>query len=143
MEIGDRVRRLGFPLGKYVVVGGAMEAFGIRKANDLDIVVTSDLFDDLIRQGWKLCACERCREKQKEGSTDRILKGDGVDVLAEYSCGNEYRADTQWLIDNAAIIDGIPFVRLEELLKWKKAARREKDLKDIALIEGFLAKRQS
>ena len=140
MEISDRVRALDLPLGKYVVVGGAMEAFGIRKAKDLDIVVTEDLFQELIKKGWKLCECEKCRTKQQQGSTDRILKGDGVDILSEFSCDDRYFADTDWLIKNAAIIDGVPYIQLEELMKWKKAAAREKDLKDIILIEEFLAK---
>ena len=131
---------LGFPLGKYIVVGGAMEAFGIRKAKDLDIVVTENLFAELMQKGWKLCECEKCRAEWKLGSTDRILKGDGVDILSEYSCGDSYYADTYELIRNAAIIDGVPYVQLRELLKWKKASGREKDLKDIALIEKFLAK---
>jgi len=140
MEISDKVRALSLPLGKYVVVGGAMEAFGIRKANDLDIVVTEDLFMELLQRGRKLCECEKCQAKRQRGSTDRILKGDGVDILSEYSCGDLYYADTNELIKNAAIIDGVPYVQLEELLKWKKASGREKDLKDIVLIEEFLAK---
>ena len=118
-----------------------MEAFGIRLANDLDIVVTEDLFGELMKQGWKLCECEKCQAKWQRGSTDRTLKGDGVDILSEYSCGDLYHADTGELIKNAAIVDGVPFVQLEELLKWKKAARREKDLKDVALLEEFLTKK--
>ena len=68
MTISDRVKALGFPLGQYVVVGGAMEAFGIRPANDLDVVVTEDLFAELMRKGWKLCECEKCQIKQQQGS---------------------------------------------------------------------------
>jgi hypothetical protein len=140
MEISDRVRAVGLPLGKYVVVGGAMEAFGIRKANDLDIVVTEDLFAELMKNGWKLCDCEKCQAKQQRGSTNRMLKGEGVDIISEYSYEDTFFADTDWLIKNAAIIDGVPYVQLEELMKWKKAAGREKDQKDIVLIEEFLAK---
>jgi len=140
MNISDRVKALGLPVGKYVVVGGAMEAFGIRPANDLDIVVTEDLFNELQQKGWKLCECEKCQAEWQQGSTDRILKGDGVDILSEYSCGNLYYKDTGELIKDATVIDGVPYVQLEELLKWKKVAAREKDLKDIVLIEKFLVK---
>jgi hypothetical protein len=139
-NISNRVKALELPVGKYVVVGGTMEAFGIRSAHDLDIVVTEDLFNELQQKGRRLCECEKCQTEWKQGSTDRILKGDGVDILSEYSCGNLYRADTDELIRNATVIDGVTFVQLEELLKWKKAVAREKDLKDIVLIEGFLAK---
>ena len=63
-------------------------------------------------------------------------------VLAEYSYDDLYFANTDDLINNAVIIGDVPFVQLDELLKWKKAAAREKDLKDIVLIEKFLAKRE-
>jgi hypothetical protein len=140
MEISDKVRALGLPIGKYVVVGGAMEAFGIRKAKDLDIVVTEDLFMELMQKGWKLCECEKCQAGWQRGSTDRILKGNGVDILSEYSCDDRYFAETDWLIKNATLIDGVPYIQLEELVKWKKASGREKDLRDIILIEEFFAK---
>jgi len=42
------------------------------------------------------------------------------------------------LIDGAEIIDGLPFVKLERVLAWKKLNTREKDLKDIEVIEKFL-----
>ncbi|MEX0651862.1 MAG: hypothetical protein WD509_00220 [Candidatus Paceibacterota bacterium] len=45
MNIFERVKRLNFPFGEYVVVGGGvMEAYGLRNAGDLDIVVGSALF---------------------------------------------------------------------------------------------------
>ncbi len=46
--------------------------------------------------------------------------------------------DTPVLIENAEIIDGLAFVRLEEVLKWKKSRNKEKDQKDIELIENYL-----
>jgi len=44
------------------------------------------------------------------------------------------------LIDDAEIIDGLPFVKLEYVVKYKKQDGREKDLKDIETIEKFLLK---
>jgi hypothetical protein len=44
----------------------------------------------------------------------------------------------QNIIDKAEIIDGLTFVRLEEVLKWKKMMNREKDKKDIEIIENYL-----
>lgn len=136
--IAERVKELHFPFGKYVVVGGAMEALSIRKANDIDVVVTEDLFDELVKNGEKVCNCEDCEEIRKMGSRKRIIKREGVEIISEYSWKNLYRADTETLIKNAHIIEGVPFVQLEELLKWKKAANREKDKKDVVLIEDYL-----
>lgn len=115
-----------------------MEVLDIRQANDIDIVVTEDLFDDLIRQGWQVCECGKCQDMRKNGYPYRILKSEGVDVFPDYSYRDQYRADTKELINTANVIDGVPYVRLEELLKWKKAAARAKDLKDVELIENFL-----
>ncbi len=143
MEISQKVKELSLPFGKYVVVGGAMEAYGIRKAKDLDIVVTPDLLEDLIHQGWEVCECEKCLAMREGGEQKQILKKPGVDILSQYSWGKEYWADTEELIKNAVVIDGVSFVQIEELLKWKKAARREKDIKDIDLIERYLTERKN
>lgn len=47
--IFERVRSLGLPLGRYAVVGGSMEAHGLRRARDIDIdiVANSELFRTL------------------------------------------------------------------------------------------------
>lgn len=48
MNIFAKLKELDFPPGQYVVVGGAMEAHGIRKSNDLDILVTPKLYQQLL-----------------------------------------------------------------------------------------------
>ncbi len=136
MSISEKVKKLNFLLGKYVVVGGGtMEARGIRKANDIDIVVTEDLYKELVNKGWKVCRC-RC-EWCSNWNCNILNHHGGIEILPDYSWG-DYKADTNELIKSAQIIDGVPFVNLEELLKWKKAANRDKDKKDIKLIEEFL-----
>ena len=42
------------------------------------------------------------------------------------------------LLKMAEIIEGIPFAPLTEVLKWKKAFGRPKDVVDIELIEQYL-----
>lgn len=138
LSISEKVKQLNLPIGEYVVVGGAMEAHGIRKVNDIDIVVMPKLFDELIQKGWKVCRCDKCQAMRRAGTKKQILKSEGIDILSEYSWYDKYQADTEELVKNADIIDGIPFVQLKELLKWKKVADREKDRKDVELIEKFL-----
>jgi hypothetical protein len=46
--------------------------------------------------------------------------------------------DVQKLIDEAEIIDGLPFASLESVVTWKRMSAREKDLKDVEVIENFL-----
>lgn len=114
-----------------------MEAHGLRQANDIDIVVTKKYFDELSQlPEWEL------REFTYPDDRKYWLKGDGVDIMPGFSYNDIYRPDTEQLIAGADIIHGIPFIRLEELLKWKKAANREKDQGDIVAIEKYLAEKQ-
>lgn len=137
MDIFGRVKTLNLPVGEYVVVGGVMEAHGIRPAADIDIIVSPKLFEELVGRGWRVCDCEICKKNNK-----KMLKGDGVDIISEYSWENVYRVDAQVLIENADMINGIPFTQLTELLKWKRAAAREKDLQDANLIEDYLRSKE-
>ncbi|TSC66063.1 MAG: AraC family transcriptional regulator [Candidatus Berkelbacteria bacterium Gr01-1014_85] len=133
--IFERVRALGFPIGEYVVVGGVMEAHGLRKANDIDIVVTKKYFDELSQlPEWEL------QEFNYPDDRKYWLKGNGIDIMPGFSYNDAYRPDTEQLIAGADIINGIPFIKLEELLKWKRAANREKDQADIETIERYMAK---
>ena len=43
-----------------------------------------------------------------------------------------------WRIAHAEIFEGLPFDPLEVILYYKKKQRREKDLKDIELIERWM-----
>jgi hypothetical protein len=48
--------------------------------------------------------------------------------------------DTDDLIDNADVIDGLRFARLPDVLQYKKELHRPKDLADIYAIQAYLAK---
>lgn len=132
MDIFKKLQELNFPPGEYVVAGGAMAAHGIREAHDLDILVTPNLYQKLLGQGFEKCQCEQCLKN------DRImLKKDNVDILPNYILGN-YIGDTSTLIKTADIIKGFPFIKLSELVKFKKELGRQKDFDDIKLIEEYL-----
>lgn len=130
----ERASSLAFPLGHYVIVGGAMEAHGIRKARDIDIVADPELFGDLERQGW----VPYSPKPDFMGETwGRLEKGD-VQVNSELSWHGELFAETQELINNAEIIEGFPFSPLEILAVWKRARGRKKDIRDVELITSYL-----
>jgi hypothetical protein len=42
------------------------------------------------------------------------------------------------MIDNAEIIDGLPYVNLQDTILWKTQQNRGKDLRDIELINNYL-----
>jgi len=129
MNIIEKAKELNFPEGEYIIVGsGPLEALGIRHASDIDIAVTPKLLERLRATGdWE--------EEVKYGKT--FLKKEKIDIIPQLSW-DEYPTSTEEAIDSAMIIDGIYFMNLKELRKFKEALGREKDFADIALIDAYL-----
>lgn len=128
MNIIDKVKALNLPLGEYVVAGGGiLEALGIRETNDIDLAVTPYLHKKLRETGeWE--------EEEKYGKI--FLKQEKIDVIPQLDW-EEYNTTTKDAIGTATIIDGIPFMNLDELCKFKTALGRDKDFKDIELIREY------
>lgn len=126
-----KIKKLQFPLGQYVVVGsGIMDVLGIRKARDIDIVVTLKLYNDLR-------ATKKWKEEEHHGEI--FLKQNGIDIIQKLEW-DEYTTTTQEAILSAVLIGGVPFMNLEELKKFKTSLGRKKDFKDIYLIDQYLSK---
>lgn len=134
MDIVSRVKALNLPLGKYCVFGsGVLEIYGIRKAKDVDVLVDKDLYKELSTQGWKrkwifwrVFICKAITNGPNEAFTN-IHWG-------------KYKPDTNSLIKNAELFQGVPFLSLEELLNFKRLLPREKDINDAKLIEEYFAR---
>jgi hypothetical protein len=131
-DIFDQVQSLNLPLGKYAVIGsGVMSAYGIRTHRDIDLVVTQDLYKELKKRGWQT--------KQINSDFEVVISG-----IAEASPKmvtlDKYQPNIESLIYNADIIDGVAFTKLGDVVDFKKALGREKDINDILLIEDFLKK---
>ena len=62
-----------------------------------------------------------------------------MDIIPRLSW-SEYSTSSGEAIASAMIIDGIYFMNLKELKKFKKALGREKDFADIKLIDEYLKK---
>src|SRR4051812_37240321 len=53
-EILEKVKDLDLPPGEYVMFGSCpLAAAGIRKAGDIDMLVSDKLLDHLRREGWQ------------------------------------------------------------------------------------------
>lgn len=136
MDILRIIKELNFPKNQYVVIGGAaLELYGIRKAVDIDLAVTKVLFEDLQKKGWGLYTCEKWKHLLNANYDD-------IEVLSEISTGNGFKIEIEEAIEKASIINDIPVLSLEQIYLWKKSASREKDLKDLELIEEFLKKKE-
>ncbi len=133
MNIFEAVRELNFPDGKYIVVGsGILAAKGIRETNDLDIIVTPDLFEKLKSEEWTVYPWT------KESISGRDwLKKNNVEAYIQLS-RKTGGISAEELLKNAEVINGIPFITLEQLVDFKREYGRPKDFDDIKLIEEYL-----
>jgi hypothetical protein len=129
-EIKNKVKELGFPVGQYALFGSTpMAAHGIRDSHDIDMVVSHELYSKLEKRGWN---------KMTLPSGAKILVRDDIEAFDGWMHLDSYHPDVATLIREAELIDGIPVVKLKEVLAWKKAFGREKDLKDVELIEDYM-----
>lgn len=123
----QKVKKLKLPVGKYALFGSApLGIRGLKNCHDIDIIVTNDLFNEYKEKRWEI-------KRMPHGS--QYLWNDKIELWRDWKPGEW---DIEQLIREAEIIDKLPFVRLERVLKWKKLNGREKDLKDIKKIEKFL-----
>lgn len=127
-DLLPRVKNLKLPVGKYAIFGsGPMVVRGLREGKDVDIIVPKEVFEEYkTKPGWQV-------KKFEDGS--EYLENDGIELCDDWGPGEW---DTNKLIQEAEIIDGLPFVRLEEVLKWKEINARPKDIEDVKLIKGYL-----
>lgn len=127
----QKVKELNLPAGKYALFGSAPIGIReIRKCRDIDIIVTEDLWDEYKNKNWKV-------KVMPYGS--QYLFNDKIELWKDWKPGEW---DERKLIKEAEIIDGLPFVKLKEVIRWKKIKGRKKDLKDVEMIEKFLRTRK-
>ncbi len=121
---------LKLPSSDFAVFGsGLLFVYGlIDGARDVDLIARGAAWEKAAKiQKSEICASGK-------GMVIKLFDGN-VKVFNEWSPGEW---DTNELIDTAETIEGIKFVTLENVLKWKKLKGKEKDLTHIKLIEEFL-----
>lgn len=131
MEILKRIKKLNLPRGEYAVFGSALlDVWRLRHANDLDIIVTPELYRRLKEEGWE--------EKQGNGFTILVKEDANITTVQDKPTDGDYNPDRLQFIREAIEIEGFPFVRVEEVIACKTAYGREKDFKDIKLLADYL-----
>jgi len=126
-DLFQRVREMNLPIGKYALFGSApLGIRGLKDCHDIDIVITEDLWNEHKSKHWEI-------KVMPHGS--QYLRNDEIELWKDWKPG---RWNIEKLIEESEIIEGLPFVKLERVLEWKKLSSREKDLKDIEIIEEFL-----
>lgn len=127
-ELFEKVKRLNLPIREYALFGSApMGVRELKECHDIDIIVTEDLFEKFKGDpDWQL--------KLMDDSSE-YLENDSVELWKNWGPGEW---DIGKLIKEAEFINDLPFVKLNYLIQWKKLNAREKDLKDIEVVENYL-----
>ena len=119
-NIIKRITELNYPVNDYwLITGGAMVLYGLRDTtSDIDLGCNKSLADMLEKNGF---------------TTTKLSDGTRKITIA-----NDMEIFEDWIFDRAEIRDGISVISLKGLLEMKQHLGREKDLKDIELIEAAL-----
>ena len=122
-EIIERLRAFPYDSSEYwVITGGAMVLYGFRdQTGDIDLGCTKKMADQLEADGWLY--------KVQDNGRRSFRYGEDIEVFED------------WLEDTVQNVEGIPVISVKGLIKMKKSIGREKDLRDIALIEDNLKRK--
>ncbi len=106
----------------YLSFGAALVMYGVRdKTDDIDMGCNKELADRLEQEGYKVVIMENGKRN--------IKYSEKIDIY------EDWHED-----DEIVLIDNIPVLSIQGVLKMKKKFNREKDKRDIALIEEYLRK---
>ncbi len=121
----DRLRAMELPPGSYAVFGsGPLAAHGIiDELGDLDVIIAEEAWDRVQALGLVVM----------HGDDPVIELGNGLSFGRSWAYGD---VDVEYLIEDAEMIDGLPFVRLDAVVAYKRIAGRPKDLRHIELMES-------
>ena len=130
----NKVKALNLPLDQIIVIGsGILDQLGIRPASDIDLAASSDLMKKLSEESGDWL------KKFDDNQRFYFVKDDGS---AEVWDGWEFDGQAVSygeLLSQSVEYDGVRFVNLEFLSRWKKWRSREKDVQDVKLIDEWRA----
>ena len=116
-ELLKRLEALPYDRDEYwLAAGGAMVFYGFREeTGDIDLGCTKKLADRLEASG--------CPVKRLADGTRKLSPAPDVEIFEN------------WIEGDPVVVDGVPVVSVDGLIAMKRALGREKDLRDIRLIE--------
>ena len=128
----DKVKALNLPLDQIIVIGsGILDQLGIRSASDIDLAASSDLMKKLSEESSEWI------KKFDDNQRFYFVKDDGS---AEVWDGWEFNGQVVSygeLLSQLVEYDDVRFVDLKFLRKWKSWRGREKDVRDVELIDEW------
>ena len=108
-----------FPFARedyWIITGGAMVLYGFREqTSDIDLGCTTKMADELEREGFLY--------RISESGNRHFKYGEDIEVFEN------------WLHDAVTYVEGFPVITIAGLIEMKRELGRDKDLRDIRLIE--------
>lgn len=133
-EVIAAIKKLNFPLGDYIIMGGSSLAIReIRPTKDLDLLVSSRLYTELAQ------SLPEDPEYFRKWNRKR-LKSDILEIYPDFYLEKEnIFQNVSKIISNADIVNNLPIQPLAHLEHAKRDNSREKDLQDIVLMNEYSA----
>ena len=132
----ERVKELGLPLDQLIIIGsGILDQLGIRQSTDIDVAVDRATLE-------KLAGDSDWAEKLDKNQRRYLVKHDGsVEIWDGWEIDGRI-VEYDELLDYAVEYEGVKFVNLDFLRRWKNWRGREKDIQDVRLIDEWMAKHE-
>ena len=131
-----RVKELGLPLDQIIIIGsGILDQLGIRQSADIDVATNREALEEIARSDdWA--------EKLDKNQRQYLVKHDGsVEIWDGWEIDGRI-VEYDELLGYAVEYDGVKFVNLDFLRRWKNWRGREKDMQDVRLIDEWRAKHE-
>jgi hypothetical protein len=129
----DALHEMGLDAKDYAVFGSApLFMHGLKDTlRDLDVIARG--------RAW-----QQALELAERGLVEIVTPPSGRGTMLRHPSRpieifNEWTTkeiDLDELIDAAELIDGIPFVQVGDVLRWKAESGREKDRRDLEVVRG-------
>lgn len=131
-RFSERVEALNLDADKFIVIGsGLLDQLGIRRAEDIDLVVSDGYYSQLALDAVNWREVGECDRKHLEHNDFK------AEVWTELPLKGE-RLQFGDLLDNSSQeIDGIKFTNLDFVRRWKQWRNRQKDQEDLRLIDEY------
>ena len=116
------LKEMDLPLKEYwVTSGSALVIHDVKTTTrDIDLGGTTNLVEHFIQRG--------CKYRVESDNTRIVEVNDQIEILEN------------WFVEEIVYIDGLPVGSLVSIKKQKAQLGREKDIKDILLIDEHMSK---
>ena len=132
----ERVKELGLPLDQIIIIGsGILDQLGIRQSADIDVAAGQAVLEEIARSdGW-------VRKLDKNQRRYLVKRDESIEIWDGWEIDGRV-VEYDKLLDYAVEYDGVKFVSLDFLRRWKNWRGREKDMQDMKLIDEWRAKHE-